>query len=357
MPSRMRTAAAAVSLAAVAGFAGPAAAKTIDITVASGAPEPVTFVSTFKNIVSKRINQRLKAEGHDLQINWNHAYGQTLAKLPEVFEAVEEGIAGAGLLLKNFEPSNLPLESYAVYTPFIKMSRQQLTQIDDDLHKKIPAMMKAYTDHNQIFLQSGDNDSMQMFTTFPIRKFSDLKGKKIGASGSFAQWFRGTGAVAVNSSMTDSYTNIKNGVYDGIPVSIILSFVFKSYAAAPDYTRVDFGPTVSSALTFNMDTWKSLPGYARKIIREEAAKWPHEQDVADAKKRGKFTAIMKKKGVKFATLADSERKKWAMAMPNIAKEWAKRLDAKGQPGTKLLTTYMDELRARNIPIARQWDKE
>ena len=274
MPRRIPTLAATISLAAAAALTGPAAAKTIDITVVAGPPPAVTFVGTFKDIVSKRINERLKAEGHDLQINWNHAYSQTVAKFPEVFEAVEEGIGGAGLVLKNFEPSNLPLEAYGVYMPFTKETRAQLTAIDADLHAKIPAMMKAYTDHNQIFIHSGVNDSMQLFTKFPVKRFEDLRNKKLGSSGSFAQWLRGTGAVAVNSSMADSYTNIKNGVYDGYPIGIILSFVYKTYAAAKYYTEVDFGPTVSSALTFNLDTWKALPSYAHKIIREEAAKWP-----------------------------------------------------------------------------------
>ncbi len=76
----------------------------------------------------------------------------------------------------------------------------------------------------------------------------------------------------------------------------------------------------------------------------------------DAKKRTKFLAIMKKKGVKVSTLAAAERQKWAAMMPNIAQEWAQRLDKRGLPGTKLMKAYMDELRARGIKIVRHWDR-
>ena len=76
----------------------------------------------------------------------------------------------------------------------------------------------------------------------------------------------------------------------------------------------------------------------------------------DDKKRGKFTAIMKKKGVKMSVLPQEERAKWAAAMPNIAKEWAARNDKRGLPGTELMTAYMNELRARGIKMAREWDK-
>jgi hypothetical protein len=46
-----------------------------------------------------------------------------------------------------------------------------------------------------------------------------------------------------------------------------------------------------------------------------------------------------------------------MQMPNIAKEWADALEKDGQPGRKVLTTYMDEVRALGVPIARHWDRE
>ncbi len=346
----------AVATVLAATLSLPAVAKTVKITVVAAPPELVTFVGTFKNIVAKRIDERLAAEGDGFRIEWNHAYAQSLAKFNEVFETVEEGIADAGLILKNFEPSNLPLEAFAVHAPFVKTSRKQLVQIDANLRKQIPEMNDAYKEHNQVFIQSGLNDSMQLFTRFPVTRLEDLKGRKIGSSGTFAQWLRGTGAVTVNSSMNQSYTNIKNGVYEGYPVSIILSFVYKTWSAAPYYTRVDFGPTVTSGMTFNMDVWADLPAKVQQIIREEAAKWPDYQNAADNGKRTKFENIMKKNGVKFSTLPEDQRKKWAMAMPNIAKEWAARLDKRGLPGSKLLTAYLDELRAANIEIARHWDR-
>jgi TRAP-type C4-dicarboxylate transport system substrate-binding protein len=350
-----KTLALAACAAAIA-FSGAAHAKTVKITVAAAPPPMVTFVAAFKNILSKKIDARIAAEGKGFKIKWTHAYTQQVAKFHEVFEAVEEGIAGAGLLLKNFEPSNLPLEAYAVYTPFVSPSRVQLSEIDAKLRTMIPEMNAAYGRHNQVFIVSGINDSMQMMTKFPITKVADLKGRKIGTSGSFGQWMRGTQATTVTSSMNQSYTNIKNGVYEGYPIGYILGFVYKTYTVAPYVTKVEFGPTTSSALSFNADTWKSLPGYVQKIIREESLKWPAYQNMIDNKKRAKFIGIMKKKGAKFSDLSAAERTKWAKTMPNIATEWAARMEKKGLPGNKLLSAYMNELRSRNVVISRQWDK-
>jgi len=342
--------------AAAIAFSGAAHAKTVKITVAAAPPPMVTFVAAFKNILSKKIDARIAAEGKGFKIKWTHAYTQQVAKFHEVFEAVEEGIAGAGLLLKNFEPSNLPLEAYPVYTPFVSPSRVQLSEIDAKLRTMIPEMNAAYGRHNQVFIVSGINDSMQMMTKFPITKVADLKGRKIGTSGSFGQWIRGTQSTSVTSSMNQSYTNIKNGVYEGYPIGYILGFIYKTYSVAPYVTKVEFGPTTSSALSFNVDTWKSLPGYVQKIIREESLKWPAYQNMIDNKKRAKFIGIMKKKGAKFSDLSAAERTKWAKTMPNIATEWAARMEKKGLPGNKLLSAYMNELRSRNVVISRQWDK-
>ncbi len=146
-------------------------------------------------------------------------------------------------------------------------------------------------------------------------------------------------------------------MYEGYPIGIILSYVYKTFSVAPYFTRVDFGPTVSSAITFNKDIWNKIPAHARQIIREEAADWTKYQNAVDFLKRSRFLGIMKKKGVKDSTLSESERRKWASIMPNIAQEWAHRLDRRGHPGTRLMTAYMDELRARHIKIARHWDHE
>lgn len=349
-----------VSAALVSGalaLSGAASAKTVKITVAAGPPPLVTFVGAFKDIVTKKIDARLASpEGKGFKIEWNHAYSGSLASFPEVFETIEEGIAGAGLILKNFEPSNLPLEAYPVYMPFVKMSRAQLLTIDHNMRKKIPEMDAAYAKHNQILLESGPNDSMHLFTKFPVTKFEDLNGRKLGSSGTFAQWLRDTGAVSVNSSMNQSFTNIKNGVYEGYPISQILAFVYKTWAAAPYFTQVDFGPSLVSGVSFNADVWKNLPSHVQTVIREEVAKWPTYLDDIDSKKRGKFIGIMKSKGVKFSVLPEAERTKWAMALPNIAKEWAERLEEKGLPGNKMVATYMDELRAANVDITRDWGK-
>ena len=185
----------------------------------------------------------------------------------------------------------------------------------------------------------------------------DLQGRKIGASGEFGQWFQGTGAVVVSSSMANSHTDIRNGVYDGYPMNELLAFAYKTYQVAPYLTRVGFGPSSVSGITVNIDTWEKLPDYVKEIFREAGRQYPHWQIEIDEGNYKKFMGIMLKSGLKIYDMPAAERKRWAAMMPNIAQEWAERQEKRGLPGRAVLKAFMDELRARNVEIAREWDKQ
>jgi TRAP-type C4-dicarboxylate transport system substrate-binding protein len=344
---------AVLALAAVGG----ARAETMKLTVVGAAPPTVTHVKVTKERFVPEVTKRLAASGKDFKIEWNEAYAQSLAGFNEVFESVEEGIAHVGLILKNFEEAKLPLEQYMYMVPFGRHTAQQMNVIDANLHAKIPEMKAQYDRHNQVFIVSGATHSSQMMTTFPIKSVDDLKGRKIGASGAMGHWLRGTGAVIVTASMAQSYTDIKNGVYEGYPISLTLAFPYKTYEAAPYMTVVDFGPSATSTITVNKATWAKLPQHARDIVVEVASMWPSWQLEVDEGNEARWREPMIKKGLKISSLSPAERRRWAQQMPNVAQEWADAVEKDGRPGKQVLKAYMDEIRALNIEVARHWDRE
>ncbi len=353
----LNSTAVALSAALAASALTPVAnAKTVKLIVAAPAPAVVTFVAMTKKKFIPEVNKRLAATGKDFKIKWIGAYAQAVAKAFETFEAVEENIAQVGLIVKNFEESKLPLEQYAAMVPFSGETVDDIISIDANIRKKVPNMNDGYTKHGQTFLISGVSPMYDLFTTFPVKSIDDLKGRKIGVSGVLGQFFRGTGATTVSSAMVESYTSIRSGVYDGYPISIGLAFPFKTYEAAKIYTQVSFGVATGTAITVNNGVWASFPRYVKDIFRDVAQKWPHWQVAADKAKGAKFARIMKKKGVKFNKMAHKERLRWANTMPNISREWAKRQDKKGLPGSKVLAAYFSELKRVNAKGLRDWSK-
>jgi TRAP-type transport system periplasmic protein len=348
---------AAPAAAAVVLAASPAGAETVKMIAVAGAPPNVSNVKALKEVFIPMVNKRLAASGKDYKIAWTEAYSSTLAKLNEVFEAVEENIGQVGVILKNFEESKLALDQIAYMVPFTDVTPEQAVAIDSDLRAKIPALNQQYAHHNQVFLLSAASAGSDMFTTFPLKGVDGLKGHKIGASGAMGQYLRGTGAVVVNSHMLDSYTSIRNGIYEGYPISVGLVVPFRTYQVTKYHLVVNFGSTPTTSLTVNADAWKKLPDFVQKIFRDSAVDWSEGINKIDEGRYAKFVGILKKAGIKKTVLSQAGRRKWAMMLPNIAEEWAAAREKDGLPGKLVLKTYMDDLRGRHIFVARNWDEK
>ncbi len=68
-------------------------------------------------------------------------------------------------------------------------------------------------------------------------------------------------------------------------------------------------------------------------------------------------ANFKEQGGTVVELSPAEREAWVKSMPNLAKEWAEKLEAKGVPAKQILADYMDMLREGGAKPVRDWDKE
>lgn len=351
-----------LAILAAAGFAAstigaPVSAKTVKLVVVGAPPPLVANVKLTKEYFVPEVTKRLAATGKDFKIEWRQAYAQTLAKFTEVFETVAEGIAHVGVQIPPFEASKLPLEQYSTQIPFGVTDSRVLTNIDAVIHAKVPEIMSAWTDNNQIHLGGAAPDCWQIVTRDPLTKVADMKGLKIGTAGPAGEWLRGTGAVRVNTSLASAYTDIRNGVYDGALSSHSLTFPFKVYEAAKYITDVGFSCTIATALSVNLDTWRALPDFARKIFSDVAKEWTIRYTKLTAQQAALFVKLMGKKGAQFSTFPAAEREKWIAGLPNIPKRWIGLMAKRNLPGDKVVSIYMDEARARGTKFVRQWDKE
>ena len=113
-------------------------------------------------------------------------------------------------------------------------------------------------------------DSYELFTTFPVQKFDDVKGKKIATAGAALQWLRGTGATPVQSNMTLYYNNAKTGVIDGFIMFPSSIPGMKYPEAAPFMTKVGFGAQYAAALIINKDVYASCRRRCRRSCGKPA---------------------------------------------------------------------------------------
>jgi TRAP-type C4-dicarboxylate transport system substrate-binding protein len=351
---------AAIGVAAVAALAlsAPQAGATeFKLTAGSSHPPIIPWVGVIKDHVVPESNKRLKAMGSKNSIKWTEAYAGALYNWQNTLEGVQEGLADIGWVGTLWEPNKMPLMNVTYFTPFVTDNVPLLTKIQNDMHAKLPIMNKRWRKYNQVFLGAQTIDSYVIISKTPIRSVDDLKGKKFYAPAALGGWVRGTGAISVNGALPLYYNGIKTGVADGaiIPGTGVLPF--KLHEVAPYIVDAGLGGMISGALTMNLNTWNKLPPEMKKLFKQLGTEYGQLVTKRVVANRKKHFAIIAKKGAKISAFSVAEQKRWTSKMPNIAGEWAKKVEAKGLPAKMIVKFYMDAVRKAGGKPIRDWDKE
>ncbi len=335
------------------------APKTIALTAVDGYPPRALQVKTFIEYFIPEVDKRLKAGGNKYKIKWNQAWAGQIVKVRHVFTGMQKGLGDIGVVTSVFHQDKVPLQAVAYVTPFVTKDPVLLSKTIDSLAEKYPAIKQAWAKHNQVLLTSFSViDSYQMFFKDSVTKVGDFNGKKIAGAGINMRYLTGTGATPVIGSMVHYYNQFKTGAIDGSMLWTDAAVAFKLVdSGAKNMLKADIGTANSKAITMNAGSYKRLPKEVRDVLHAVTADYRDYTAKAAVTVADSAYAKFANKGGKIVQMSDDARTAWAKSMPNIAKEWAAGLDKKGMPGTKILTAYMDAMRAANQPILRQWDKE
>lgn len=182
-----------------------------------------------------------------------------------------------------------------------------------------------------------------MFTTFPVRKMEDLKGKKMRAGGPQALFHEAMGGAPVSMGGGDIYTAIKLGTIDGTywDTGGIDDMAFHEvikYAAQPGWN-----PAQHQEIFLNLGKWNELTQWQRDRINGifkssyfETSKL-HEEGVAEA------LQILKDAGGEVIQFSDEEIKR--MRDKSISEVWPKVAEKsdRNAKGVKLWKQYLKDI--------------
>lgn len=349
---------AATVTAAAMLLATPAMAqKTINLTAIDGYPPKASWVREFINFYIPAIDKQLAAKGN-YKINWNQAWSGQIAKTRHVLEGLQKGLGDIGIVTTVFHAGRVPLQNLSFVTPFVSADPVLSSRTMDEMAEIFPQFKAAWKPFNQIYLTNGCVlDSYQMYTKSPIASLADFNGLKIAGAGVNLRYLQGLGAAGVPGSLVSFYNKLKTGVVSGAMLWPEAVAQFKIHEVAPYMLKADLGAACSKSITMNANSWKKLPAEVQQALQSNAIGY-RDQMSTQALARGKGAlAKFQKAGGTVRVLSTNERAAWAKSMPNVAKEWAESLEAKGIPGKKILAAFMDRMRAANQPIMRHWDKE
>ncbi len=354
MLSRIALLAGAATLLATAAVAQ----DKINLTIAAGqAPRALKPLQLVTDSFIPAVNKGIKDAGLKVEIVWKEAYAGSLLKPTRVLEGVRDGIAEVGFEPTIFHPDKLPLENITFVVPFVTNDVSMVSKAMNKMHATFPEYTAQYAKFGTVRLGGNSYDSYELISSHPVRKVEDVKGKKIGTAGAALAWIRGTGAVPVQSNMMEYYNSTKTGVFEAFIIFPSAHPGMKYPEVAPYTIKVGFGAQYAAAIIVNKGIYDKWPAALQKVFRDAGAKWGEDADKAmqNAGEAG-LQAVAGFKGQVIEFPRD-EQIKWAKMMPNIAKEWAQKLDGQGLPGSKVLAAYMDEMRRLGAKPARDWDKE
>lgn len=346
----------AMGLASALVPAGAARADTIDVTLVAGHPPVFLWVRHLTETFIPTVDKALAGTGHT--IRWSEQYGGALAKVGGELEALEEGVADAGVVVTTFEAAKLPLQNITYYTPFSTADAGQVLAVMDRLHATVPGLVESWRAYDVEYLGGGFAlDDYQLFTTFPVASLADLKGRKIGTPGAAINWLKETGAVGVMADLTSYYNSIKTGVFEGCISFGTAALTARLHEVAPHVTRVSFGAQFAGAVVANRPFLDRLPDPVKAAFRAGARAYTKAY-LADMNTRiDTAYKAMADQGAKITPLPAGERADWARRLPGIARTWAADTDARGLPASPVLTAYLNALRSAGAQPLRAWDQD
>lgn len=342
---------------APAAAAGP---QIIKLRIGAGhAPENVTWTGAMEYYFVPQVNKLLAERGNKYQIEWVKGYGGTIAKLGEVLEAVESNLLDVGWVGTVFEPASCEVHNLSYAAPFTTPDAELQNRLFEKLYYETnPWLAEDFEKKfNQKLLGIASVENYNMFTTFPVKGPQDFKGKKIGGAGANLHWMTGTGAVGVQSSAPESYTNIQTGVVDGViqpSASVLKANIFE---VAKYMVKIDFGAIMCGGVTINLDVFNKLPKEVQQVMIDAGKGYTKEQGIIANKAYADQLERAKKAGMQIIELTPEAKAAWAKMLPNLPMEFAKKMDAQGYQATKAVNDYLKSVEAAGITLPRKWYAE
>ena len=329
-------------------------AQNVHIVIATTHPPSLPWVSLLRDEFIPQLEERVKLVEPQTEISWTKAWG-SLYKWHDSLTGVKIGLSDIGWVGSVWESSKLPLANITYNLPFITDDLVTLLKVINELHEGIPEMEEEWEKNGVKFLGATGVDTYHLLTKFPVKRFSDLKGKKILAPGAARLWLKGSGAIPVNGALTTYYTQMKTGAADGALTILTGAYPFRLHEVAPFLTLVGLGAQSVGALVVNLNVWKAMSVPWQEALKASAKNYSTRSAQVATRMAENARAALEKEGVFVSELPLIEREKWMEVLPSLGKDWASKNERNGLPAKKIVVELMKGLRKKNVKPKKAWD--
>jgi TRAP-type C4-dicarboxylate transport system substrate-binding protein len=242
----------------------------IKLVYATNDPEAGLMGDAFKwwaSEVNKRTNGQVT-----IQFFWN----SSLAKMPEMLEAVQKGTADMGNILAAYFPQVFPL--HGTLEGLTVFHDKPLARIimNETLDQSVPEAEAEWGKAGLVkIFATCPNANYYIYTVPPITKLSDFKGLKIRATGSLNPTIvKALEGTTVGLTGTDEYDALVKGTIDGTVEDLDSVVRFRAIELVKSVTLTGVGANNGMTACMKADVWKQLPPDVQKVITDLRAEYP-----------------------------------------------------------------------------------
>ena len=314
--------------------AGPTAEKPIELTYNNFFP-PTHLHSILAEEWVKEIESRTNGK-----VKITYYSGGGLAKGPEVYDAVVEGICDIGMSVLAYTMGRFPANEL-VDLPHGYPNGWVATKAANDFYNEF----KADFEEVHLLYLHAHGPGVVFTTEKPVRKLEDLEGLVLRSTGVGAKIAEALGAEGYGAGQGDALELMSKGTIDG---SVTPREVLKGWNQAEVVKYVtgcyDVGYTANMFVVMNQDKWDSLPGDIQKIFAEVSEGWAEKHgmvwDYYDKVAVDYFLSLGE--GREVIELSSAEMARWVDAAQVVKDEY---MEEKGAMGLSV-EDYEDYLNER-----------
>ena len=234
------------------------AAETITIKMSSfaGPTYPIRIhLENFKEMIEKRSSGRIKVD---------HYPSESLVKLDKAFDAISGNVVQLGLTQASFEPKRMGIVAAVANSPW------NWDPYKFGKHYRDPDgfydFVAPYFEKHGLKLMSWSNvPHGEIFSSKPIRRLEDFKGKMLRTTSGLKDPLKLLGAEPIFISTAELYNAIQRGTVDGATLAISSYYSEKYYEVAP-YIQIANLYSANLQTVMNLKFLNSLPPDLRKLV-------------------------------------------------------------------------------------------
>lgn len=280
-----------------------------------------------------------------------------LTRAGEELEAIEVGLAQAGSIQYPYYVGKLPLGNWNYPVPF-GPGPDVVMKASQRLFDEIPALKAELERYNQKIIALKVIDTYNLTSKKPIVNLDDFKGLKIASIGAYhPKILKDAGATATAMPVGERYEALSSGIVEAEFLPWDISYAYKFHEINKHVTWVDMGSNMPVVLTVNRDFWNRLPPDLQDLMLQVGKEAMQLNLDIISKKRAEALAGWAAAGVTRHDMPEAERAKWAALLPDYPKQWIDDMEAKGLPGKRIMTTWLDILEELGWKPVKAWAPE